>query len=132
VGRELKPARLKTLLALGGVLETVVGLGLIAAPSALAFVLLRAPLEGAGIAVARIAGAGLLSLGIACWRSRGDATSPAGLSVSWGLLAYNLLACVVLALACPPLSGGGLVAAGAAAVHGAVGVALLAALLGRE
>jgi hypothetical protein len=122
---------LARILSIGGVLETGVGLGLLAAPSALASLLLRSPLAGPGVVFARVAGGGLLSLGIACWCARETPLAPAGLGVSWAFLMYNLVACVTLARARPALASGGLPALGASALHGVLGAALLGALLAR-
>ena len=101
-------------------------------PSALASLLLRSPLEGAGLVVARIGGGGVLSLGIACWCARETPLTPAGLGVSRAFLAYNLVACVTLALARPALASGGLPALGASVLHGVLAAALLGALVGRR
>lgn len=120
---------LSRILTAGGILETATGLALLAAPAATAFVLLRAPLEGVGPIVARIGGGGLLAVGIACWFARNPPATPAGLGVARGFLAYNMVACVVLALACPPMPGG-IVALAAAVAHGLLAAALLGILLG--
>jgi hypothetical protein len=101
-------------------------------PSALASLLLRSPLEGAGLIVARIGGGGVLALGIACWCARKTPMTPAGLGVSWAFLAYNLVACVTLALARPALASNGLPALGASILHGVLAAALLGALFGRR
>ncbi len=119
------------ILSVGGVLETGLGLALLVDPSAVAFLLLRAPLEEPGIVVARIGGGGLLALGIACWGARATPTTRAGLGVSWAFLAYNVVACAMLAWTHPPWVGGGLPALGASVLHGMLAAALLGALLGR-
>ena len=125
------------LLGIGGVLETGAGLGLLVAPSALSNILLQSPLSGPGVVVGRIAGGGLLGLGIACWCARTTPLSPAGRGAAWGLLGYNLVACVTLACAgaasvgAAP-GGGGLVALAAAALHGVLGAGLLFALARRD
>ena len=126
-----KSAWLARILSIGGVLESVVGFGLLVTPSALASFLLRSPLVGPGVVVARLGGAGLLALGIACWGARKTPLATASLGVSCGFLAYNSVACVTLAWAGPPLASGGLPAFGAAILHGILGVSLLGALLGR-
>lgn len=116
-------------LTAGAVLEVPVGLALLAIPSALAEILLGAPLSGPGLAVARIGGGGLLALGIACWSARGTPSSAASLGVARGFLAYNLVACAVLFTAFPALPGGA-VALGAAILHGFLAAGLLIALIG--
>ena len=117
------------ILTAGAVLEAAVGLGLLLAPSALVEFLLRAPLDGAGPIVARLGGGGLLALGIACWFARLTPSTPAGLGVARAFLVYNMVACGVLIRAYPPLPGG-VVALGAAILHGLLAIALLAALFG--
>jgi hypothetical protein len=118
------------ILLLGAVLEIPIALGLLAAPSAMSRLLLQEPLSGAALVVARIAGGGLLALGISCWCARAAPASPAGLGVARALFVYNGIACVVLALGAPPLPGGAL-ALGAAIIHGVLAVGLVATRTGR-
>jgi hypothetical protein len=121
------PAWLGFILTVGAVLEITVGLGLLLIPALVAELLLRAPLEGAGLVVARLAGGGLLAVGLACWAARRTPTTPTGLGVCRAFLAYNVVAVAVLFRAYPPLPGG-LAALGAGILHFVVAVALLAAL----
>lgn len=123
---------LKRLLTVGAGLEGLAGLGLLAAPSALVALLLGSPLEANGTVVARLAGGGLLGLGVACWSARNTPSAPAALGVAWAFVLYNIVACVVLAGTGPAVSGRGLLVAGAAAVHGLLAVGLLAALAGQR
>ena len=125
-------AWLSRLLTVGGILETVVALGLLVAPSGLAKFLLQSPLEGAGVVIGRIAGAGLLFVGIACWSARNTPSAPASVGVAWAFLAYNVLACGTLATAAPALARGGLPALSAALLHGMLAVALSGTLLRRR
>jgi hypothetical protein len=69
-------------------IEAATGLALIAVPEFVAHWLLGAELSAAGIAVARVAGFGLLSLAIACWSGANEATAQA----TRALFVYNLLA----------------------------------------
>jgi hypothetical protein len=117
------------LLGIAAVLETVVAVALLVDPSGVASVLLRSTLEWPGVVVGRIGGGALLSLGIACWSARTTPSSPAGRGAAWALLAYNVVACVVLAWAAAGMASGGLPATGAAVLHGLFGVALLGALV---
>ena len=126
-----KPVLLSRLLGLGGVLETVAGLGLLVDPAGGASALFGSSMEGPGVAIGRIGGGGLLSLGIACWLARKTPTAPASVGVAWAYLVYNLLTCVTLAWASVALVGGSLPALGASVLHGALGAAVLGALLGR-
>jgi ATP-binding cassette subfamily B protein len=48
--------------------------------------------------------------------------------VSWGFLAYNIVACLALACGAPELASGGFPAWGASVLHGMVAVVLLMAL----
>jgi hypothetical protein len=119
---------LSRLLGIGAVLEIPVGLGLLVVPSPLASLLLGAPLSDSGLIVARLAGGGLLALGIACWFARSASTSRAGLGVAIGLLVYNIVACVTLVLA-QPGTGSRALLLGVAALHGLLAAGLLGALV---
>ena len=80
------------LLALGAIIEAVTGLALIFQPALVVQLLLGEGLSPAGLALGRVAGFGLLSLGLACWPRAG-----AALSALLAMLTYNLLATVYLA-----------------------------------
>jgi hypothetical protein len=80
----------KVLLAAASTLEAVTGLVLIIAPS-MVMSLLGTDVSGAALAIARIAGFGLLLFGIACW-PRVEPTAPR----LRAMLIYNLLATVYL------------------------------------
>ena len=86
---------MKPLLIVTAVLEVGAGLALLVSPAASAWVLLGAALETpAGLTVGRVAGAALLSLGVACWFRDRPAT---GLVAA--MLLYNTAAVAVLAVA---------------------------------
>ena len=78
--------------------------------------------------LARVAGAALLALGVACWRSSGDTDGLARHGVVAAMLFYNFAAGAVLADAGlrSDLSGAGLWPA--VLLHGALGVWCLACL----
>jgi hypothetical protein len=76
------------LMSLAAAIEAATGLALIIFPQAVASLLLGAELAVAGIAVARVAGIALLSLGVVCWMSRQDADNSAALAA---MLTYNVL-----------------------------------------
>jgi hypothetical protein len=76
------------LLSLAAAIEAVTGVALIIDPQVASRLLLGADLAGAGVAVARVAGIALLSLGLVCWMSRQDASKTAVLAA---MLTYNLL-----------------------------------------
>ena len=78
----------RTLAIVSAAIEAATGVALIAAPDLVARVLLGAGLSDSGVAVARVAGFGLLALGLACWPGNDDATPQAVRA----LFVYNLLA----------------------------------------
>jgi hypothetical protein len=82
----------KTVMTVSAVIETVTGLVFIANPGLAARVLLGADLPASGVAVGRLCGIGLLSLGLACWPSGASAPSHS----VWSLVTYNLLAALYL------------------------------------
>lgn len=76
------------------IFEVGAGLGLLVAPGLVASVLLGGSLDSASATVvARVAGAGLLALGIACARAR----SAGDLAIVSGMTVYNVVATAVLA-----------------------------------
>jgi hypothetical protein len=81
-----------TLSKLSAAIEMVTGVLLIASPSLVSRVLLSASLSEAGVAVGRLCGVGLLSLGLACWPNRNGTTAQA----TRALFAYNLMAAFYL------------------------------------
>jgi hypothetical protein len=81
---------MKTLFAVTALVELGAGLALLAAPSLSSWLLLGRPIENAeGLVIARVLGAALLALGVACVRGT-PGLVPA-------LLVYNLVAVIVLA-----------------------------------
>ena len=69
-------------------------------PSATVTLLAGVPLEApAALTVARVGGAGLLALGVACWFARGDTQSRAARGLVAAMLLYNVAAVAVLAFA---------------------------------
>jgi hypothetical protein len=126
-----KSVWLARLLSIGGVLEIVMALVLLADPTVVASIILQSELEAPGEFFGRIAGAGLLSLGIACRRARNTPLAPASLGVAWAFLAYNVVACITLVWAGVAMASNGLPALGASVLHGMFGAVLLGALLRR-
>jgi hypothetical protein len=119
---------LSGLLGVGAILETLAGLGLLVAPSLVVSLLLGAPLPETGLVLGRLAGGGLLALGIACGYARATPIARVSLGVAAALLTYNIVACVTLALA-QPVSTNRALLLGASALHGMLAVGLLAALV---
>jgi hypothetical protein len=82
----------RTLVVLSAAIEMATGAALIVDPSFVGRALLGQDLSGAGVAVARVAGLGLLSLGLACWPGNADITP----HTERALFVYNLLAALYL------------------------------------
>ena len=81
-------------------IEAGAGLALLRLPSAAANLLLGTPLEApAALTLARVGGAGLLTLGAACWLARSDAQSPAARGLVTAMVIYNLGVAVILGAA---------------------------------
>ena len=120
---------LRLLLTLCGGLEILAGLTALIAPGPLLSLLLAGPGDSISSVVARLFGAGVFALGLACLKTRNDAVSPAGLAVSIGMTAYNLLAAVVLLWTAAASGLGGLLLWGAGILHAALGVLLVSALV---
>jgi len=82
----------KRLTAVSTAIEVATGIALIAVPELVARVLLGVALSDSGVAVGRLAGFALLSLGLAC-RPTADGATPSAVRA---LFAYNLLAALYL------------------------------------
>jgi hypothetical protein len=78
----------KLLLMISSLVELATGLAVVALPTVVAGVLLSATLTPGGVAIARVGGAGLISLFIACWPRRVGDNSHA----IRALFLYNLMA----------------------------------------
>ena len=80
------------LAGLSAVIEAATGAALIADPDLVVRLLIGTALSGGGIAVGRVCGFALLSLGLACWPSGAVVT----VQVAVALLSYNLLTALYL------------------------------------
>ena len=91
---------MKLLLIIAAVIEAVAGLALLLIPTVAVSMLLGVPLDTpTGLVAARIAGAALAALAIACWQARnGDRGSPA-IGVIEAMSFYNFAAAMVLVYA---------------------------------
>lgn len=88
----------KRLFLVTAVAEVGVGLALLLFPQFLVAMLLGTPLGAAGAqSVSRVAGAALLSLGLACWLARDEEHSRGATGLIAAMLTYNTAAVVVLA-----------------------------------
>ena len=91
---------MKTLLLVIAVLEAATGIALMVAPALVVALLIGAALGApGGLIVARVAGAALLALSLACWLAREDDRSRAARGVIAGMLLYNGIAVAVLVYA---------------------------------
>jgi hypothetical protein len=91
---------MNALYTLTAVIELGAGLALLCFPSSTVALLVGAPLETApALTVARVGGAGLLALGVACWLARGDTQSRAAKGLIAAMLLYDIAAAGVLAFA---------------------------------
>jgi len=88
---------MKSLLIVTAAAETAIGLALLGLPSVVASLLLGGSLDTpAALVVARVTGAALISLGVACWLARNDQPSRAAAGLIAALLLYNAAALAVL------------------------------------
>jgi hypothetical protein len=91
---------MRTLLILTAALEGGTGLALLVAPAAVVFALLGDTLDAPGSrVVARVAGAALVALGLACWQARKEPNSSAAAGVVGGMLLYNATVAVLMVYA---------------------------------
>ena len=123
---------LKLLLTLCGGLEILAGLLALIIPGPLLSLLLGEPGDSISSVMARLFGAGVFALGLACVKARHDVASPAGLAVSIGITAYNFLAAVVLLWTAAEMGLGGLLLWGAGIGHAALGLLFVSALMTEE
>ncbi len=112
----------QSVLRLASVTETATGVLLLIIPALVVQLLLGKHLSADGMPVARVAGAGLLGLGLAGWPSaEGRALLPA----SRGMLAYNTLVSAYLALIAVRHHAGGLLLWPAVIFHALVALLLV-------
>jgi len=111
------------------VIELGAGLALLCCPLAAATLLIGAPLEGAAaFTVARVCGAGLLSLGVACWLARGDTQSRAARGLIAAMLIYDVAVAALLAFAALGWGLHGVALWPAVVLHGVMSVWCVACL----
>jgi len=121
---------MKLLLTISGVLEVLAGLAALISPAAVISLLFGSPAETPALVVARLFGAAAFALGLACLKARDDVRTPAGLAVSIGITAYNVLAAVVLVWTAAGLNLGGLLLWAAGIGHAVLGALFLSVLVG--
>jgi hypothetical protein len=120
---------LRLLLLLSGGLEILAGLPALITPAPLISLLLGGPVDPIAVVLARLFGAGVFALGLACLKARDDVRSPAGLAVSIGITSYNMLAAVVLLWTAAGSGLGGLLLWGAGIGHAVIGALFISALV---
>ncbi len=120
---------LRLLLTLCGGLEILAGLAALIIPAPVVSLLLGVSMDPVASVLARLFGAGVFALGLACLKARDDARSPAGLAVSIGITSYNVLAAVVLLWTAAGSGLGGLLLWAAGIGHAALGALFVSALV---
>ena len=91
---------MKLLLILVAVIEAMAGLALLLIPNVAVSLLLGVPLDTpTGLVAARIAGAALATLAIACWQARNDERGSPATGVVEAMSFYNFAAAMVLVYA---------------------------------
>ena len=119
----------KTLLMATALIETPIGVMLLVSPALVVSLLLGASLDApAALAVARMAGAALLSLGGACWVARNDGPNPAVRGLIAAMALYNSVAVAVLASAGAGARLVGVLTWPAVVLHAALAVCCIASL----
>ena len=111
---------MKKLLALAAVSEAATGLVLLVYPPIVVSLLFGAEITGAGIVMSRLAGIGLVGLGIACWPGN---TAHGAL---YGMLTFGTLAMLYLAYL-GVIGEAGILLWPAVAAHGGLSVLLVRA-----
>ena len=91
---------MKLLLIIVAVIEASAGVALLLIPTVAVSALLGAPLDThTGLVAARIAGAALVALAIACWQARNGERGNAAIGVVEAMTFYNFAAAMVLVYA---------------------------------
>jgi hypothetical protein len=120
---------IKSLLIITAVFEALTGIALLASPSRAGWSLTRRAIDSAAsVIIARLAGAALLAIGVACWLARDNGHTPAGQALISGLLVYNLGAAAVLGFAGIASAANGAAIWPGAAVHAGLAAFCIAAL----
>lgn len=110
-------------------IEAGAGLALLVCPAVPVSLLLGTSLDGiGGLLVARVAGAALLALGLACWLARNDGQSHTAAALIAAMALYNTVAFVVLVYAGMGLGLSSIALWPAAALHCVMAIWCLACL----
>ena len=120
---------MKRLLIVTAALEAGAGIALMVQPSAIATLVVGAPLATpAAVSLVRVGAAALFALGAACWVARRDTRSIATSGLVAAMLLYNVGAIAVLAAAGFQLRPTGIALWAAVIVHGVMAAWCLASL----
>ena len=120
---------MRHLLTVTALAEAATGLALLVLPSLAGSILLGAPLDSpVGLVMARVGGAALFCIGMACWLARADPNSRAARGLLTALLLYNVAVAAVLVYAGTGLSLSGIGLWPAVAFHAAMTVWCIACL----
>jgi hypothetical protein len=115
------------------VIELGAGLALLCFPSVAALLLVGAPLEApSALTVARVAGAALLTLGVACWLARNDTRSRAARGLVAAMVLYNLGVAIILGTVGIQLQPVGVALWPAVVLHAAMTVWCILSLLSEK
>jgi hypothetical protein len=96
--RTEESVNIRMLFILTALVEAGTGMALLLSPSLVPQIVLGTALDGAAApVVARLAGAALLAIGVACWLARDDAPGRAARGLLAAVLLYNVCAAAVLA-----------------------------------
>ena len=121
---------LLSLFTVTAVIEVGAGLVICVAPSLFVSLVIGKPLESEqALTIARIGGAGLVALGIACWIANGDANSRAARGLIFAMIFYNLAAVALFVYAFLGYGLRGLSLWPSAALHTGMAIWCIASLL---
>lgn len=122
------------LLILSAVFEALVGAIVLVVPDAAIALLLGGTAGASATVMARLFGAGVLSLGLVGLAARDDLEGPAGLAVTYGFTCYNVVAALLLVWTALTPGYGGVLLWPAAIAHVALGILFVLVLVraGRE
>lgn len=109
------------LFILTALIEVGAGLSLVCLPALVIWLLLGVVKPSPeALVVGRIGGVALLAIGVSCWFARNDSGSRSQHGLLWGMLTYNVGACVVLAFAGLMIRMSGIVLWPAVVLHAAL------------
>jgi hypothetical protein len=113
-----------------GVMEVGAGVALLAAPDLAIRLIFGSSVTEAEVALGRLAGGALLSLGVVCWLARHNGIGAASSAIMGGMLTYN--AAVVALVLAGSLGSLGPLLSGLALLHGGMALWCLLLLQGRR